>query len=154
MAFACFEAVVPVSGAIALRITPYFPAVPIVRTMAHMTWKTIRLELAETRHFPKGSAVRAYLLRLPLDAQGRIEMGEMELRPGQATVRRYWPNEPDRLGHVVRARSGWQFRYGPRDAGAAAQFHLDEPAIALLGRVSVTEPAGERLPFRILRCEG
>ena len=67
-----------------------------------MTWKSVRLELAKTREFPNGSASRAYLLRLPLTDDGRIDEVALEELPDQATVRRLWPSEADVSGHLVR----------------------------------------------------
>ena len=39
---------------------------------ATMKWKVIRLELASNWEFPKGSAGRSYLIRLPLTDDGAI----------------------------------------------------------------------------------
>src|SRR5690606_1529686 len=76
-----------------------------------MHWKTIRLELARTPEFPRGSASRAHLLRLPVNDQGVIDEEALRAAPGRATVRRFWPNEPDMAGHVVRTVEGWAFSY-------------------------------------------
>ena len=118
-----------------------------------MTWKVIRLELARTPEFPEGSAARVYLLRLPLDAAGLVDREAFAKEPGLATVRRYWPNEPDREGYVIHKRRGWVFSYAPGEEDDEAIFHLETHPIRLGEFVTITEADGEKLPFRIVRCE-
>ena len=65
-------------------------------------WNVVRLELARTPDFPEGSASRAYMLRVPLDRQGLIDEASLLSRPAMATVRRFWPNEPDQTGYGLR----------------------------------------------------
>lgn len=119
-----------------------------------MTWKTIRLELARTADFPNGSPGRAYLLRLPLDAEGHVDTAAFRAEPGLATVRRYWPNEPDMAGYVIRTDRGWAFSYALGDADDEAIFHLETHAIRPGEYVTITETDGEKLPFHVMRCEG
>lgn len=118
-----------------------------------MVWTVIRLELARTPEFPEGSAARAYLLRLPLDALGMIDASAFEASPQLATVRRYWPNERDKEGYVLHKRRNWVFSYAPGEEDDEALFHLETHPIRLGEFVTVTETDGERLPFRVVRCE-
>ena len=118
-----------------------------------MNWKCIRLELARTPDFPEGSASRAYLLRLPLDEDGRIDAAAIAAEPGQATVRRFWPSEPDMIGYVIRTEDGWAFSYEPGDADDEAVFHLETHPIRIGEYVTLTEPDGRRLPFRVVKLE-
>jgi len=118
-----------------------------------MSWKTVRLELAKTRDHPNGSPVRAYLLRLPLDPHGTIDVSEYDESPRQATVRRYWPNEPDRMGAIERDTGGWNFVFGGEEHGADATFRLDGAPILLGRHVHVIAPDSQSLPFKVLRCE-
>lgn len=110
-----------------------------------MPWKSIRLELAETSDHPRGSASRVYLLRVPLDADGAIDAGEVAQRPAHATVRRFWPNQADLSGHVVRTAQGWTFRYGE----GVSVLQPATPPLRLGGHVVLAEPDGSRLPFRV-----
>jgi hypothetical protein len=119
-----------------------------------MSWKTVRLELARTPDFPNGSPIRAYLLRLPLDPEGLIETAEFGATPALASVRRYWPNEADMIGNLVRKPAGWAFSHAPGDEDDAAIFHLDNHPIRLGDYVTITETDGRKLPFRVARCEG
>ena len=112
-----------------------------------MSWKSIRLELAQSRDFPNGSAIRAYLLRLPLGEDGLIDGALLAERPGQATVRRFWPNEPDLSGTIVPIEGGWAFAYESSEAAALVR-HAPHP-IRLGEAIILTEPDGRRLPFRV-----
>ena len=117
--------------------------------MQGMTWKSIRLELARTREFPEGSASRAYLLRLPLDDEGRIDECALGSSPGLATVHRFWPNQPDMSGYVVRTPNGWALSYEPGEEDDEAVFHLETHPIRIGEYITLTEPDGSRLPFRV-----
>ena len=114
-----------------------------------MNWQSIRLELARTPDFPEGSASRAYLLHLPLDERGLIDETQRKLCPARATVRRFWPNEPDMSGHVIRRRDGWAFSYVPGDEDDETIFHLENHPIRLGEYLTLTEPDGSHLPFRV-----
>lgn len=117
--------------------------------MPDMTWKSIRLELARTREFPEGSASRAYLLRLPLDEQGLIDEAALGRSPALATVHRFWPNEPDLSGYVIRTPNGWAMSYEPGEDDDETVFHLETHPIRVGEYITLTEPDGERLPFRV-----
>lgn len=114
-----------------------------------MPWTAIRLELAPTTGYPQGSANRAYLLRLPLDAAGLIDAGELERSPRSASVRRFWPNEPDLSGYATRTPEGWAFSYetGGEEDGTVFPFAGDP--IRIGEQLLLTEPDGRRLPFRV-----
>jgi hypothetical protein len=117
--------------------------------MANMNWTSIRLELARTPEFPDGSASRAYLLRLPLDQDGLIDEQALGLSPAMATVHRFWPNERDRSGYMVRTPAGWAMSYEPGEADDETVFHLDTHRIRIGEYLTLTEPDGRRLPFRV-----
>lgn len=114
-----------------------------------MNWKSIRLELARTNEFPEGSVSRSYLLRLPLDADGRIDTAAVGSDPGRATVRRFWPSEPDMIGYVIHTPQGWAFSYEPGEEDDEAIFHLESHKLRLGEYITVTEPDGRKLPFRV-----
>jgi hypothetical protein len=125
-----------------------------------MNWKVIRLELASSWEFPRGSAGRSYLIRLPLSDDGAIDAATLESQPSRATVRRHWPNQADMLGYLVRTPMGFAIRYeanGVESNGWMAgngsndqqllQFGAE--AIKLGEQIFLTEPDGSRLRFRI-----
>ena len=109
-------------------------------------WKTIRLELGRTADFPAGSVTRAYLVRVPVTNTGEIDEVAVLDNPKRATVRRFWPCEPDRVGHVVRTGCGWAFRCGCSGLPDAT---LEEKRLKLGEDVFVTEGNGPQLPFRV-----
>jgi hypothetical protein len=114
-----------------------------------MTWYCLRLELARTKDFPQGSASRCYLLRLPLTDEGLIDESARQADPARATVRRFWPNQADLSGYVIHTPRGWAFSYGPGEADDEAVFHLENHPMRVGNYITLTEPDGERLPFRV-----
>lgn len=118
-----------------------------------MNWKSIRLELARIKEYPQGSASRAYLLRLPLEEDGLIDETVLRATPARATVRRFWPNEPDMAGYVMRTSKGWAFSYEPGEDDDEAIFHLENHPILLGEYITLTEPDGRQLPFKVASIE-
>lgn len=109
-----------------------------------MNWKTIRLELAATDAFPKGSVGRGFLIRAPMDADGRIDEQSLRRTPERAKVRRVWPNEPDENGKLVRLNDHWALRFDgkpDRLIDARSQLRSGE-------EISVSS-AGEEAPFTV-----
>lgn len=82
-----------------------------MRQAYSMQWKTIRLELAATKDFPKGSVGRGFLIKAPLDADSRIDEMALSKTPHRAKVRRVWPNEPDEHGMLLRVDGHWVLRF-------------------------------------------
>lgn len=117
-----------------------------------MTWQSIRLELDRTRDFPNGSAGRAYLLRLPLCEDGAVDPAAILESPGRATMRRFWPNEPDISGHVGLVGGCWALL---SDAPSSRCWVISELAREPFREGSllrISEHGGEALPFRVARC--
>jgi len=114
-----------------------------------MNWKSIRLELARTQGFPEGSASRAYLLHLPLDDEGLIDEPTLKGSPARATVHRFWPNERDMAGYVIRTPRGWALSYRPGEDDDESVFHLETHPIRLGEYLTLMEPDGRQLPFRV-----
>src|SRR5687768_5243245 len=94
-------------------------------------WKLIRLELDPTPEFPAGSASRAYMLRLPLQDDGLIDATAMAASPAMASVRRFWPNEPDQQGYLIRKGDGWAFSYALGEDDDEGVYHLESHPIRL-----------------------
>ena len=114
-----------------------------------MNWMSVRLELARTAEFPHGSASRAYLVHLPLDGNGLIDEDALRRQPARATVRRFWPNERDMAGYVVRTPRGWALSYKPGEEDDETVFHLETHAMRIGEYVTLTEPDGRQFPFRV-----
>ena len=116
-------------------------------------WNLVRLELARTPEYPAGSASRAYMLRLPLTDDGLIDEAAIAASPGMASVRRFWPNEPDQQGYVIRQGRGWAFSYALGEGDDESLYHLESHPLRSGEYVTLTEPDGTRLPFRVVRAE-
>jgi len=109
-------------------------------------WKKIRLELAHGPEFPMGSVSRAYLVQLPLDDNDLVDEGELLKNPHLAIVRRHWAADPDEAGLVQRVDDVWAMRC---NGTSARMLKLDGRPIRLGQQVSVVEPDGAILAFRI-----
>jgi hypothetical protein len=118
-----------------------------------MEWKNIRLELARTREFPEGSPSRAYLLRLPLGEDGLIDEAALRAMPARATVRRHWPNEADLAGYVIRTPRGWALSYRIGEEDDERIFHLETHPLRPGEYITLTEPDGRQLPFRVANLQ-
>ena len=114
-----------------------------------MNWNNIRLELACAPQYPQGSPHRCYLLHLPLEASGMIDEEMVRAAPMRATVRRFWPSQPDLRGYVIRMPKGWAFTYELREGGEETTFPVDTHPIRIGECITLTEPDGGRLPFRV-----
>jgi hypothetical protein len=122
---------------------------PQTESAQNISWRSIRLELARTADFPDGSASRTYLLRLPLNEEGLIDEHALKQAPALATVHRYWPNEPDMFGFVIRTAKGWAISYEPGEEDDETVFHLETHPLQEGNYITLTEPDGRRLPFRV-----
>lgn len=109
-------------------------------------WKNIRLELARTDGFPAGSVSRGYLIRLPLNDADLIDTAAFETHPHRATVRRFWSTQPDETGLVHTADEGLALR---TDGRSPRILKLDGRPLRLGQQVSVLEPNGSELPFKV-----
>lgn len=111
-------------------------------------WYLVKLELGSTDEFPNGSPARAFLLRLPLGRDGSIDEAARAATPQGAIARRFWENEPDRSGAVLRNTRGWNFVF-PGEA-ADRHYHLEDTALRPGGMVEMTTPEGTPRPFRVV----
>ncbi|GAA0280929.1 hypothetical protein GCM10009127_22700 [Alteraurantiacibacter aestuarii] len=112
-------------------------------------WSLVRLELAPTVGFPKGSPSRFYLLRLPLFRDGAIDIAALLATPRNATVRRFWPNEPDRSGYIIRNDVGWAFSYPFGEVAENDLFEAIQQDIRPGGELRIFERDGSDMLYRI-----
>jgi len=116
-------------------------------------WNLVRLELARTAEFPDGSASRAFMLRVPLDAAGLIDESALAKRPSMASVRRFWPSQADQTGYIVRNGGGWVFSYAIGDEDDEKVYHLEARPLRIGEYLTITEPDGSRYPFRVVSSQ-
>ena len=109
-------------------------------------WKNIRLELSRTAGFPFGSVSRAYLLKLPLDDEDRVDRDAVRLEPDRATVRRHWASEPDQRGKIQPADDEFELVC---EGVPKRVLKLDGQAVRLGQQLSIVDDEGRALPFLI-----
>ncbi|MCL6684478.1 hypothetical protein [Sphingomonas alba] len=108
---------------------------------------TIRLELAPTATFPQGSASRAYLLRVPVRDDGRIDAAALGRSPLRATARRFWSPEPDKFGNVENDNGLWVLRWkGSANESCGA---IESGPFRLDSQIAVSEADGTMNEFRV-----
>lgn len=120
-----------------------------MQALSTAVWQNIRLELAPMPEFPKGSATRAYLLHLPLREGGTIDELAFLNTPAMATFKRFWPNEPDRAGQVVRTESGWALCFQPARDDSIALFPIELDRLLPGEEVTIEKHGGGRWTFRV-----
>ena len=77
-----------------------------------MTMKRIRLELARDPDFPHGSRDHGYDISAPIDEAGQLLADEWKSNREHCRVRRFWGDEEEEIGHLVRKPGGsWAFHY-------------------------------------------
>jgi len=112
-----------------------------------MAWRLVRLELASSGDYPRGSVGRSYLIRLPLTHGGSIDDVQLRQQPNRATVRRHWANEPDSAGYFARIAAGYAIKADGVDDSRLLRFNdsgIEPGALAVM-----TEPDGSEMSFRI-----
>ena len=123
------------------------------RIVAVMAWMTVRLELARTPDFPAGSAERGYQLHVPLKADGSIDESAFNLARGRATAFRFWPEERDLQGYVIRTARGWAISYKLGEDDDEGIFHLDSHPLKAGSYLTITSASGDQRPFRVASVE-
>ena len=121
-----------------------------------MSLSHIRLELARDRDFTEGSRERGYEFIAPLSDEGRILVPEWNVMRDRCHVRRFWANEPDEIGHLIRKPGGsWAFHYDllgdPEDEETGYRFGDHK---FLLGEyVSIKEHDGVLRTFQVVAIQ-
>ena len=116
----------------------------------------IRLELARDPDFPEGSSARGYEFTAPLDHDGRIDHDAWKTHRSRCRVLRFWENEDDEVGHLIRKPGGsWAFHYdllGDADddeAGYRFGDHVFRPG----EYVSIKEHDDEMRTFKVVMVQ-
>jgi hypothetical protein len=122
-----------------------------------MTLKKVRLELARDREHPDGSNRHGYEFVGPLDEEGRLDPVLWKKYRERCRVRRFWQNEDDELGHLVRKPGGhWAFHYdihGDSEDDESG-YRLGNHKFAVGEYVSIREHEDDVMrTFRVVRVE-
>ncbi len=122
-----------------------------------MTLKKIRLELAMDREHPDGSSRHGYEFVGPLDEEGHLDAAAWKKYRERCRVKRFWLNEADEVGHLVRKPGGqWAFHYdvhGDVDDDEGG-YRLGNHKFAVGEYVSIREHDDDVMrTFRVVRVE-
>ncbi len=110
-----------------------------------MSLKRIRLELARDHDFPNGSPERGYDFIAPVNDAGHLLVAEWHEQRERCRVRRFWPGQPEEIGHLVHKRGGshganWVFDYDPKTTNDDEPgFKLDQHRLVPGEYISITE---------------
>jgi len=121
-----------------------------------MGLKKVLMELARDHDFPRGSREHGYELVAPLDTENKLDPNLWKKEREHCRVRRFWGDEGDELGHLVRKPGGsWAFHYdieGDEDDDEAGYRFNDERFIP--GEyVSVHEQDETMRTFKVVTVE-
>jgi len=122
-------------------------------TKAETLLRRVRLELARDHEFPEGSNERGYEFIAPVDGKGHIDLAAWKMLRERCRVRRFWPREPDSVGHIVHTRGGtWAFHYDIHGDPSHDEtgFRLDAHAFIPGEYVSIKEQDGVLRTFRVV----
>lgn len=90
-------------------------------------------------------------MRLPLDADGRIDEAAIRQVPERATMRRSWPNEPDCNGRVRCEGDRCICVTCSSDCECSVVSEFGRDAIREGAVLMFTVPDGTRWPFRVAK---
>jgi hypothetical protein len=111
----------------------------------------VRLELARSKEFPKGSVRHGYEFVAPLDASGHLSADAWKKNKARCTVRRFTAGEPDENGLLIDVGRGWHFDYDKSSSNDDEPlFKLDRHSIKQGEYLSITEHDGVMRTFRIV----
>jgi hypothetical protein len=121
-----------------------------------MSLSHIRLELARDHDFPEGSRERGYEFIAPLSDEGRILVPEWNVLRDRCHVRRFWSDQPDEIGHLIRKPGGsWAFHYDllgdPEDEETGYRF--GDHKFLLGDYVSIKEHDGVLRTFQVVAIQ-
>ncbi len=118
--------------------------------------KHIVLHLARGRDFPSGSAAHGYDLIAPLDDTGRLDVTGWRKARDRCRVRRFWGEEPELVGRLVRKAGGaggasWRFDYDEAtDSDDETGYRLGSHVFNTDDYVSIADAEGAMHTFRVV----
>jgi hypothetical protein len=121
--------------------------------------KRIRLNLARSREFPKGSARHGYEFVAPLEVSGHIDPALWRKYREHCRVRRFWNGEEE-LGHLIHRPGGpeharWFFDYngGTEDQDDETGYRFATHAFRPGEYVSIRDEEGGMHTFQVVSVE-
>jgi len=119
-----------------------------------VAWMRVRFELARSKDFPEGSHRHGYEFVLPLDKDGRIDLGTYRRTPELCTVHRFWAGGNDVVGTIKHMGHGrWLFSFHRDEMENESIPHFAEHPFRESDYRSVRERDGTEHTFRIVLVE-
>jgi hypothetical protein len=116
--------------------------------------RKIRLELARTPEYPEGNTDQGYELVLPLQTDGHIDPQSYRAMRDQCRVHRFWKGEKIQSGAILHTGPNrWVFSYEPGTEDDEPVYKLDQHVFRVGEYLSIREPDGRMLPFKIVVIE-
>lgn len=118
-------------------------------------FRHIRLELAREAGHPEGDRTHGYDIVAPLTAEGLIDAETWHEHRDVCRVRRFRPEEDDRVGRLMHGPGGrWYFDYDEStDSDNEAGFHFEDERFVLGEYVSLREDDGEMHTFQVMSVQ-
>ena len=121
----------------------------------HAPLRKVTLNAARSKEFPEGSIRHGYDFIAPLTDEGRIDLDAWKAHRGECFAHRFWANEPTLQGLLVhhaggRGGSTWTFEWKGAAAGEEEGYRFGDHAFKVGEYVSVREPDGVMLTFRVV----
>lgn len=116
-------------------------------------FRHVRLLLAREKGHPGGERDAGYDLLVPLDANGRLDPAEWKSHQAHCRVRKFHPDEEDRIGRLRRKPGGqWYFDYVEGERDDEIGFRLGEEQFVTGEYVSIGH-AGVMHTYQVARVE-
>jgi len=119
------------------------------------SFRHIRLELARSKDFPRGSTAHGYEFVAPLDGKAHLDPALWSKHRSRCLVRRFW-GEAEESGHLVHKPGGaehalWAFDYSAAAPhGEETGYRFGAHAFRAGEYVSIGDDAGETHTFRVV----
>jgi hypothetical protein len=121
--------------------------------------KRIRLELARSKEFPRGSAHHGYEFVAPIDSKGHIDPQLWQKYRQHCGVRRFWNGADEEIGRLMHKPGGaeharWVFDYDPGSTDDdEAGYRFGAHAFAPSEYVSIDGHEGGSHTFKVVSVE-
>ena len=116
-----------------------------------MALKTVRLELARTKEFPKGNSNHGYVFHAPLTEDGSLDEAAWPENKELCSVRRFEDDLEDEHGLLLQLGGGrWVFSYEPGEDDDEPLFRLSSHRFQNGEYISIVEYDGEQRTIRVI----